>query len=149
MLALMMVRKIRSLSVAAVIMITDGIVILLSGFAFSSVTIMFYAAITAYVMAKVTDSITVFGDNSKQIQIISGKSSEIAKGIMERINRGTTGFYSKGMYTGKDGITIFCIVNRREVSRVLKIVKETDPMAFVTIEEVREVLGEGFKRIEG
>ena len=148
MLGLMVSRKTKRFPVAAVMLAADGAVILLSGVAFSSVTIMLYAVLTAYISAKVTDFITVYGENAKQIQIISGKSGEIAKRIMNELRRGTTGIYSKGMYTGADSMTVLCVVHRRQVHSVIHIVKEIDKYAFITVGDVREVIGEGFKDIE-
>ncbi len=149
MLALMVCRKLKHLSVATVILLADAAVILISGFAFSSVTIMLYATVTVYIAAKVTDYVSLFGKNEKQIQIVSDKAELISEKIMEVLQRGTTGYYTKGMYTGVDRITIHCIVNKREVYRVVGIVKEIDANAFVTIGDVREVIGEGFKEMGG
>lgn len=149
MLALMICRKAKHLSVASVILITDIAVILFSGFAFSSVTIMLYASTTVYIAAKVTDFVAVYGQTAKQIQIISNKAEEISTEIMQSLKRGTTGYYTKGMYTGRDRMTVHCVVNKREVYKVLNIVKEIDENAFVTIGDVREVIGEGFKEMEG
>jgi uncharacterized membrane-anchored protein YitT (DUF2179 family) len=149
MLALMVCRKAKHLSVAGVILVTDVLVILISGFAFSSVTIMLYAAVTVYIAAKATDFVAVYGQTAKQIQIISNKAEEISTEIMQSLKRGTTGYYTKGMYTGRDRMTVHCVVNKREVYKVLNIVKEIDENAFVTIGDVREVIGEGFKEMEG
>ena len=145
MLALMVCRKAKHLSVAGVILVADVAVILLSGFAFSSITIMLYASTTVYIAAKVTDFVAVYGQTAKQIQIISDKAEEISAKIMQIVERGTTGYYTKGMYTGTDRMTLHCVVNKREVYRVVNIVKEIDGNAFVTIGDVREVIGEGFK----
>ncbi len=146
MFALMVCRKAKHLSVASVILLADSIVIILSGFAFSSVTIMLYATITVYIASKVTDFVAAFGQTAKQIQIISNKAEEISAKIMNSLKRGTTGFYTKGMYTGRDRMTVNCVVNKREVYKVINIVKEIDNSAFITIGDVREVIGEGFGR---
>ena len=147
MLALMVCRKAKHISVATVILLTDSLVILLSGFAFSSITIMLYATVAVYIAAKVTDYVSLYGNTSKQIQIISNKAEEISEKIMKLLHRGTTGYYTKGMYTGKDRMTVHCIVNKREVYRAINIIKEIVRDAFITVGDVREVIGEGFKEM--
>lgn len=148
MLALMICRKLKHLSVATVILAVDSAVILASGFVFSSMTIMLYAALAAFVSSKVNDYIAVYGDNAKQVQIVTDKSAEISEKIIKTIGRGVTGIYTRGMYTGEDRMTVFCVVSKRELYRVTSIVKEIDSEAFVIVGEVREVLGKGFKEIE-
>ncbi len=149
MLGLMLARRFHGVSVGLVILVADAAVILISGFAFSSITIMFYAALSVYIGAKVTDGMVVFGDSAKQIQIISVKADIIADRIMNEIGRGATGIYSKGLYSGKDSMTVLCVVNRREARHVINIVKEIDRLAFITIDDVHEVIGAGFKNIGG
>ncbi|MBQ3054211.1 MAG: YitT family protein [Clostridia bacterium] len=144
MMALMVARSLRGVSVALIILITDAIVILISGFAFSSITIMLYAVIAVYITSVATDFVCNFGDAEKQVQIISEKAEVISERIMRELQRGTTGFYTRGMYTGNSGMAIICIVRRNEVSKVIKIINQTDKKAFVTICDVREVIGEGF-----
>ncbi len=148
MAALIASKKFRGISVATFIMIFDGGVILASGYAFSSVTIMLYAVVSAYISVKVTDFITVNGDNAKQLMVMSSKIEQIGEKVMAEIGRGATGIYSRGLYTKRDGMSLLCVVRRGELHRVLKIVKEQDPDAFVTVGEVRQVIGEGFKRME-
>ena len=70
----------------------------------------------------------------------------ISKEIGNKISRGTTGLFSKGMYTNEEKMTIMCIVSRREVIRVKKMANNIDPHSFIVISNVREVYGKGFKR---
>lgn len=43
---------------------------------------------------------------------------------------------------------IFCVVRRAEVSRLRRVVYETDPRAFMVIAEAGEIIGEGFQEAE-
>ena len=43
---------------------------------------------------------------------------------------------------------LLCVVSRVEVARLKKLVAECDPRAFVTVCDVHEALGEGFKGME-
>lgn len=117
-------------------------------------TIFFGKEIVMYTlisMAIVSKAIDYFQDGytkSKGITIISTKSQEIKSKIMDKIGRGTTIIKGKGGYTGKEIDLLFCVVSKFEVTKVKNIVKEIDAFAFLTISDVSEVLGEGFKSLQ-
>lgn len=143
--ALMIHKLIPHASVATIIMLIDGVVIAASGAAFKNYTIMLYSIISLYIASKVTDFIMVRGDWAKNVYIISEKHEEIAKEIIEKMDRGVTGIYGKGIYNDKDRMLLMCIVKSREVPTLLEKVKMVDNKAFTIISDVREVHGEGFK----
>ena len=143
--ALMIHKAVPHISVAMIIMIIDGIVIAASGIAFENYTIMLYSVISLYIASKVTDFLMVRGDWAKSVYIISEKHNEIAKEIIEAMDRGVTGVYGKGIYNDKDRMLLMCIVKSREVPRLIETVKKLDDKAFIIISDVREVHGEGFK----
>ena len=148
MTALMVSRKIKTVSIAAVIFVFDAVVIAVSGFAFESVTAMLYAALAVYVSAKTADVVAVYGKSVKSVEIISEKHEQIAGEIIRGLKRGVTGLYAKGLYKGQDKMMLMCIVSRRELGRVLRIVKAFDKDAFVMVDDVKQVLGEGFEKID-
>ena len=76
--------------------------------------------------------------------IISMRADSIAKALMDRIDRGVTGLYGKGMYTGNSYTVLLCVVKKEEIHKVKNTVREIDPDAFVLLTDVREVFGEGF-----
>lgn len=143
--ALMIKKAVPHASVALIIMIIDGIIIAASGLAFSNYTITFYSVISLYIAGKVTDFLMVRGDWAKSVYIISEKHKEIAKEIIESMDRGVTGIYGKGIYNDKDRMLLMCIVKSREVPQLLEKIKRLDEKAFTIISDVREVHGEGFK----
>ncbi|WP_322786711.1 YitT family protein [Paenibacillus alginolyticus] len=64
------------------------------------------------------------------------------------MERGTTFFYGKGGYSNTDRKIIYCVVSRSEVGRLKKLVHAIDRLAFVTVNDVFEVFGEGFNRMQ-
>jgi len=59
-----------------------------------------------------------------------------------------TALKGKGMFTGSDKEVLFCVVQRRQIPMVKKIVRQIDKKAFIVLTDIREVLGEGFKTYE-
>jgi uncharacterized membrane-anchored protein YitT (DUF2179 family) len=67
--------------------------------------------------------------------------------VVNDLNRGVTRFEAKGGYTGNKKEVLLCVISRSEVSELKKAVSEIDKNAFVIINNVHEVLGEGFTEI--
>ncbi len=143
--ALMINRLCPHLSVASIIMVIDSSIIILSGIVFKDYTIMFYSVLSLYISTKVTDLLMIQSDFAKSVQIVSDKSEEIADRVMEEMERGVTGIYSRGLYRSEDKVMLLCVVRSRELPRLLSIIKGIDKSAFIIISEVRQVLGEGFR----
>lgn len=142
--ALILNRIFPHVSIATFILVIDTAVILLSGIVFRNFSIMLYSVISLYISTKVTDFLLIRGDFAKSVTVISPESEQIAAEIMEKMERGVTGFYTHGFYTERDGKSLVCIVRSREVSTVLGIVEKYDRAAFTYISDVRKVRGEGF-----
>ena len=78
--------------------------------------------------------------------IISKRNEEIAEVIGEKIGRGTTGLYGKGMYKDEQKLVLLCAASRGDVVRVKQTAKKIDPESFIIIANAREVVGLGFKK---
>ena len=57
-------------------------------------------------------------------------------------------FYGIGAYTGETNNILYAVVSRSQFIKLKKVIKEIDHQAFITVGEVHEVLGEGFKDIK-
>ena len=136
----------RKLSTSNIIVIFDVVVIALNVIAFKELEIGLYSAIAILIMGKMIDIVFEGIGFSKMIFIISDKYEDISKKIGETIQRGTTGIYSKGMYTNKEKMMVMCISSRGEVIKIRQIANEIDKSSFIVITNVREVFGNGFKR---
>ena len=100
--------------------------------------------ISVFIAAKVTDAILGSCKFAKLALVISDRSEEIAKEVLEDMERGVTGIYAKGMYSGEEKKILFCVVSKKEIVQVKDIVHQYDPRAFLIVSDVREALGEGF-----
>lgn len=137
------------------IMVTDFFVILLAGFIIelkdlagdrSAVTLTFYALFLLFVAGRLVDVIMDGFDYARSVNIISDKNEEIAKAIMDDMSRGATALKARGFYRNIDREMLTTVVTLKELSKLLAIIKNVDPKAFVTVSNVHEVMGEGFRR---
>lgn len=143
MVAALIQLKIRHYNVAQIMQILDGAIVILGFFVFG-LRPSLYAIVAIFVTTKVSDAILEGFKYSKAAYIITDKYEEVAKVLMEELDRGATGLKATGMYTGKDRCVLYCVVSKKQIVTLKEIVVNIDPKAFVIVSDVREVLGEGF-----
>ena len=132
-----------SFPITQLMLMIDGIIILCGFFIFGQEKAM-YAVIAVFITSKVISNIIEGVHYAKAAFIISAHSDKIAKEIMEKIPRGVTGLKATGMYSKSDKEVLYVVVSQKEIMRLRDLVRDIDPKAFVTIADVKEVLGEGF-----
>lgn len=130
---------------SSLILMTDTIIITANVFFFRTIEVGLYSAIAIYLMGKMIDLIFEGVNFTKVLLIISPKYKEIAEKIGKNISRGSTGLYSKGMYTNDEKMTLLCVGSRTESFAIQSIAKKIDRGAFIIVLNAREVLGKGFK----
>lgn len=128
------------------IIILDTIVVSLNVIFFRQIEIGLYSAIAIYLMGKMIDILFEGIYFTKLLLIISDKNEEIAQRIGEKIRRGTTGIFGKGMYTNEEKLVLMCAASRGDIAKIKMIAREIDPNSFIVITNSREVVGLGFKK---
>lgn len=146
-LALMLYKYFPHISIAKIMFVIDCLIVSVSALIFKSVTVGVYSFVALFISSKIADAILVMGDRAKSVYVISEKSQSLAKSIMEKFQRGVTGIISKGMYTNKEGHMLLCVVSPKELPPLVNYIKQLDNKAFIIIQDVHEVFGEGFKTI--
>lgn len=123
----------------------DTVIVGLNVIVFKNIEIGLYSAIAIYLMGKIVDIIFEGIDFTKLIIIVSKNSEEISKVIEEKIARGVTGLYGKGMYTNEDRMVLMCATARKDIGKIKEIAQSIDNNCFIIITNAREVFGNGFK----
>lgn len=139
----------KTMSISTFVLIIDFLVIGIAAFVFrgegEGYALALYAIASLYISTKLMDFISVGLSAAKAFYIISDRNDEIARLILEKMDRGVTALSAKGAYTGKEKSVLMCVIQwRTEGARLKSLVKEVDPHAFVIVGDVKEVLGEGF-----
>jgi uncharacterized membrane-anchored protein YitT (DUF2179 family) len=137
-----------------VFMVVDSMVILLAGFIIQlkglavdrhAVTLTLYAFFLLFVSSHLVDVIIEGFDYAHSAIIISENSQEIGQRIITELGRGATTVNATGVYTQQKRQALYAVVTRKQVGDLVAIIKECDPKAFVILNNVHEVLGEGFR----
>ena len=141
---------IHGLSLGKFIMIIDLIIVIASAIVYQEYESPLYAILVIYITSKVIDAV-LYGTDSgtgKIMFIISPKNKEIARRIMDDLERGVTELKSRGAYSGREGSVLLCAVSRQEVHKTYEIIHEIDPNAFIVVNDAGEITGLGFREFQ-
>ena len=120
----------------------------LTGLLTFGITAGLYALLCIVVNGTLIDRLIDGFNTSKELMIISKKEEEIIKFIIEELDKSCTVLSGYGGYTSEDIDILYVILSRRDYIRLRSYIKEIDPRAFISVNEVHEVLGEGFTDIK-
>ncbi len=135
------------ISISQAYLITDTIVVLAGGFAFSWEKAL-YGMVVIYVSGLAAEMISEGSGIFRTAIIITEKSELVAVEIMKVLERGVTVLSGTGAYTGMNRPVLYCVITRSEVNQLKQLVKEIDSKAFMVIGVTHEALGEGFKPLK-
>jgi uncharacterized membrane-anchored protein YitT (DUF2179 family) len=144
----MIINKYRNISLGRLILYQDVIIIASSYFLFQSIEKIVYGYVTMAISSYAIDLVLEGSNQSYQIFVFSKKYEEIAIRISNEIGRGITLFEGQGWYSKEKTKVLLVLVKKHESSQVMRIIKETDPKAFMSLGSVSGVYGEGFDRIK-
>jgi uncharacterized membrane-anchored protein YitT (DUF2179 family) len=102
------------------------------------------SAFESYIESRTNEAITNGFQSATEFRIITDKPDEMAAALMKELSRGVTALPAKGMYTKQNHTMILCVVNRRQVPTLRRIMKQVDPDSFAVMSKVSQVLGLGF-----
>ncbi|MPQ43143.1 YitT family protein [Clostridium tarantellae] len=125
------------------LLMADCVVIVLALFTFG-IDKGLFGLMGVVIMGTLIDYIIDGFNSCKQVMIISNKSDEIADVIMNEIDRGCTKLNGVGAYSKKPITVLYVVVNRRQFITLKNKIRKIDSKAFITVNEVKSVFGEGF-----
>ncbi len=144
----MMISKYTKLPLGQLMILVDGLIVVVGLIAFQDWKIPLYSLIVIFITGKVVDVILEGMSYDKVLFIISDKTEEIKRKIVQDLNRGGTLVHGEGMYSGNEKTVVFTVVTRREMSMLQEFIHTIDPSAFVTVLNSNEILGNGFKSLK-
>lgn len=138
------VRKKLNVPIATVLMSINAIIITLSSFIFDLQTATF-TLIGLFVAYRTLDRVLKGMNPEQNCMIISDKSDEISAAIIKDLNRSATLVSATGAFSHTNKQIIYCTLKNMEIGKLKHLLASIDPAAFVTITDLTEVRGGGFK----
>jgi uncharacterized membrane-anchored protein YitT (DUF2179 family) len=137
------VNKYTGFSMGKCQMITDAFVVISASLVFTPDKVL-YALISIFVTSKAIDLIQLGFTSSKVAFVVSEKSDDISKIILQNLDRGLTKLSGLGGYTDEKRTVLMVVMEQSEITRFKNLVEAIDPTAFIIISNTHEVLGKGF-----
>lgn len=131
-----------NVSISTFLLISNAFVIVASIFVFNLESAMF-SFIIFFLVTKIIDIVEVGFNQNKSIMIISDRSEEIGKEMLEQMGEkvSLTYFYGKGGYSGQELSIIYCIANRFLYNKVKEIALTIDESSIIEVSDVSEANG--------
>ena len=104
-----------------------------------------YTLISMFINAQVMSYIKDALNYEKAVMVFSNNSQPIANEIMDTLVRGVTFLEAEGGYTQEKKKIIYCVVLSREIPKIKEIALKYDERAFISVNDINEVKGKGFK----
>jgi uncharacterized membrane-anchored protein YitT (DUF2179 family) len=105
---------------------------------------MIYGFMMIAVIGYTVDLVQSGNQQSNQIMIFCKDYEAMAQMIMTKANRGATLIDAMGSYSKTPSKAVMVVCRKRDTSTILKLVREQDPNAFLTVGSVMGVYGQGF-----
>lgn len=112
------------------------------------ITTAVYGFILVALCSTVLDYYLAGSRQSVQVFVLSRKYAEIADVITHELHRGVTVLDGKGWYTKNNTEVIMVITRKSDLNILLRRIKSIDPDAFLSINSVTGVYGQGFDQIK-
>jgi uncharacterized membrane-anchored protein YitT (DUF2179 family) len=141
----LLISKRFGMSVGEFIMGLNVFIYLAAGKVFSWESAM-YSILTYFIASKVIDTVMEGLNSSKSVRIISDEAGTIGNALIEKLDISVTYLKGIGGYSGMDKDLIYCVISRLEMPKMLDIIKEIDPKAFVSVVDVHETYGGRFRK---
>lgn len=99
-----------------------------------------YSIVTYFVGSKTVDFVVEGIDRSKSAMIVTTKSNEITEALAKSFHASGTIVNGIGGYSRTNKDIIFFVVNQFQIHRLKNLVMEIDPYAFVSVQDVSDIL---------
>ena len=132
-------------NIAYVSFIMDASVVMIAFFVYGmKVTPVMCTLLNLFIANIVVDHGLSGIKNGYRFELVTDHPEELAEELMTRLKHGVTRIKARGAYTDSRRYILICIVNKREIGEMMKIIK-SHPDVFASFEKVNEVFG-NFKR---
>ena len=142
------INKYRNVSLGRVLLYLDFLVIALCWPIFHDWRMVVFGYVTLAIYTYVLDMLVNSARQDVQFIIFTNKPDEISQRIITETCHSVTSMNGEGYYSRQSIKVLITIVHKRESVTILRMIKETDPGAFVSQSRAEGVYGNGFKAIK-
>lgn len=125
-------------------MAINAIIVFIGSFLFG-LDLALYTLIDIFLNATAMNFVKDAMNSQKAVMVVSDKAEEISEQIMQKLVRGVTFLEAEGAYTHQKKKIIYTVVSTSEIPQIKEISLNCDQKAFISVNDITEVKGRGFK----
>jgi uncharacterized membrane-anchored protein YitT (DUF2179 family) len=137
--------QINKIPMGRTLIIVDIIVLSIATIIFIPLKSIMYSMIFIYIEIKAIDMVLNGLRANQRIMIVTDKPDTIKTQIFSSLKRGLTIFKAIGGYSGKERFMLTSVVPKKSIPELRRIIAAVDDKAFVIIQDIHQVYGEGFE----
>lgn len=136
-----------AMNIAYVSFVMDAVVVLIAFFVYGmKLTPAMCTLINLFIANVIVDRGISGLKNGYKFEIITPEPEQLSREIMDKLKHGVTMIGAHGMYTGSDRYMLVCIINKRQLGEMMRIIKKY-PNTFASFEKVNEVFGNFLRKV--
>ena len=141
-----LIKKMRpEMNIAYVSFVMDTGVVLIAFFVYGmKVTPVICTLLNLFIANVIVDHGLSGIKNGYKFEIVTNDPERLSEDLIRQLRHGVTSIQVHGMYSNTDKYMLVCIINKRQIGEMMKIIKNY-PDTFASFEKVSEVFG-NFKR---
>jgi uncharacterized membrane-anchored protein YitT (DUF2179 family) len=133
------------MNIAYVSFIMDASVVFIAFFVYGmKVTPVICTLVNLFIANVIVDNLLSGVKDGYKFEIVTDSPDVLSEELMKRLKHGVTEIRVHGMYSDTDKYMLVCIINKRQLGEMMKIIKKY-PGTFASFQRVNEVFG-NFKR---
>jgi uncharacterized membrane-anchored protein YitT (DUF2179 family) len=141
---ILMISKYRNIAYGRTSLLMNVVIIGCSYFIVQSIECLVYSYVAMVASAFASDFVIEGYKQTYQILVFSSKNQELAQRINQELHRGATFLKGYGSYTKEETDILLVIAHREDRASIIRIIKEIDDAAFISISKASGVFGKNF-----
>ncbi len=137
--------KLKKIPMGRTMIVIDVFVLGLATIIFIPLEQIMYSFIFIYIEIKVIDMVLNGVRANQRVMIVTDDPEPMKKAIFDSLRRGLTIFTGTGGYSGKERYMLTSVVPKKNIPELRRVVAHVDHQAFVIIQDIHQVYGEGFE----
>lgn len=143
-IASLMLHKWTHLPVSACVYALDALVIGGQALFADTAESILYGLVVLVLESVLLDKVMVLGQAQIQLFIVSQRYDEIRRRVLSELQAGVSMISMQTGLTQQEQKGVLCVIPHRKLYAAKELIQSIDPLAFITITQVREVRGRGF-----
>lgn len=128
------------ISIGTFVMIFNTLLYAVCGIMINSWVLPLYSVVTYYIGSRTVDFVIEGIDRSKCAMIVTTKADKISDALTENFQSSGTIVNAVGGYSKESKEIIYFIINQFQINKLKKIVRNIDPSAFISLQEVSDII---------